>query len=141
MVYLQDMKNTDPGKMTSKIASKACRKYKGDPAIVDKVKDWIVFKYGEELEAELEVQRKVHKKEIETLKEESQMKIEALREENKRQQEESLKREKKLLLEQALHTAEALLSSTNMSISEVARISGIEESEVEVMAKRLIANK
>ena len=152
MVYLQDMKNTDPGKMTSKIASTACRKYKGDPTIVDKVKDWIVYKYGEHIEAELEAQRKVHEKEIEALKEwnklqkeESQKREKELMEEaSKREEalkEEAFKREKELLHKNSIQMAEVLLSSTSMSISEVAKISGLGISEVEILASRLRANK
>ena len=52
-VYLEDMKNTDPGKMTSDIARTACRNYKEDPKVVDEVKDWIIYKYGEQMKEEV----------------------------------------------------------------------------------------
>ena len=47
------MKNTDPGKMTSDTARTACRNYKEDPKVVDEVKDWIIYKYGEQMKEEV----------------------------------------------------------------------------------------
>ena len=57
-VYLEDMKNTDPGKMTSDIARTACRNYKEDPKAVDDVKDWIIYKYGKQMKEELAIKEK-----------------------------------------------------------------------------------
>ena len=67
-VYLSDMKNTDPEKMTSEIARKTCKVYKEDPRVMDNVAEWIRFKYGDQMDMELEAQKKklekVHKEEL-----------------------------------------------------------------------------
>ena len=55
------MKNTDPGKMTSDIA----RTYKEDPKVVDEVKDWIIYKYGEQMKEEVAEKEKALRKEYE----------------------------------------------------------------------------
>lgn len=90
-VYLEDMKNTDPKMMTSEIARTACRNYKGDPRVVDKVKDWIVYKYGEELEEELAA----HKKEFDDRLEAKQKEFDAILESRQREFDERLESQKK----------------------------------------------
>ena len=64
-VYLEDMKNTDPSKMTSDIARTACRNYKEDPKAVDDVKDWIIYKYGKQMKEELAEKEKALRIELE----------------------------------------------------------------------------
>lgn len=39
--------------MTSDIARTACCNYKEDPKVVDEVKDWIIYKYGEQMKEEV----------------------------------------------------------------------------------------
>ena len=109
-VYLEDMKNTDPGKMTSDIARTACRNYKEDPKAVDDVKDWIIYKYGKQMKEELAEKEK------------------ALRIELEKEREEALRKQK-------LQIARNLLSSSSMTISEIANATDLDESEIKKIAK------
>lgn len=117
-VYLSDMKNTDPEKMTSEIARKTCKVYKEDPRVMDNVAEWIRFKYGDQMDMELEAQKKklekVHKEELDAQKKEYEEKLHA----------------------QKLETAEKLLALGAMTISEIAETSGLDVSEVEAIANR-----
>ena len=117
-VYLSDMKNTDPEKMTSEIAWKTCKVYKEDPRVMDNVAEWIRFKYGDQMDMELEAQKKklekVHKEELDAQKKEYEEKLHA----------------------QKLETAEKLLALGAMTISEIAETSGLDVSEVEAIANR-----
>ncbi|MGN0830529.1 MAG: hypothetical protein ACI4NI_04460 [Candidatus Ornithospirochaeta sp.] len=128
-VYLEDMKNTDPGKMTSDIARTACRNYKEDPKVVDKVKDWIIYKYGEQMKEEV----------AEKVAAEVAEKEKALRKEYEEKLEEKLKDQKKesedALRKQQLQIAKNLLSSSSMTISEIAAATKLEESEVKKISK------
>ena len=128
-VYLEDMKNTDPGKMTSDIARTACRNYKEDPKVVDEVKDWIIYKYGEQMKEEVaeKVAAEVAEKE-KALRKEYEEKLEEKLEEQKIEREEALRK-------QQLQIAKNLLSSSSMTISEVAAATKLEESEVEKISK------
>ena len=109
-VYLEDMKNTDPSKMTSDIARTACRNYKEDPKAVDDVKDWIIYKYGKQMKEELAEKEK------------------ALRIELEKEREEALRKQK-------LQIARNLLSSSSMTISEIANATDLDESEIKKIAK------
>ena len=117
-VYLSDMKNTDPEKMTSEIARKTCKVYKEDPRVMDNVAEWIRFKYGDQMDMELEAQKKklekVHKEELDAQKKEYEEKLHA----------------------QKLETAEKLLALGAITISEIAEISDLDVSEVEAIANR-----
>ena len=128
-VYLEDMKNTDPGKMTSDIARTACRNYKEDPKVVDEVKDWIIYKYGEQMKEEV----------AEKVAAEVAEKEKALRKEYEEKLEEKLKDQKKesedALRKQQVQIAKNLLSLSSMTISEIAVATKLEESEVKKISK------
>ena len=132
-VYLEDMKNTDPGKMTSDIARTACRNYKEDPKVVDEVKDWIIYKYGEQMKEEVaeKVAAEVAEKEKALRKEYEEKLEEKLKERLKGQKKES----EDALRKQQVQIAKNLLSSSSMTISEVAAATKLEESEVEKISK------
>ena len=127
-VYLEDMKNTDPGKMTSDIARTACRNYKEDPKVVDEVKDWIIYKYGEQMKEEVaeKVAAEVAEKEKALRKEYEEKLEEKLKERLKDQKKES----EDALRKQQVQIAKNLLSSSSMTISEIAAATKLEESEV-----------
>ena len=132
-VYLEDMKNTDPGKMTSDIARTACRNYKEDPKVVDEVKDWIIYKYGEQMKEEVaeKVAAEVAEKEKALRKEYEEKLEERLEEKLKDQKKES----EEALRKQQLQIAKNLLSSSSMTISEIAAATKLEESEVKKISK------
>ena len=127
-VYLEDMKNTDPGKMTSDIARTACRNYKEDPKVVDEVKDWIIYKYGEQMKEEVaeKVAAEVAEKEKALRKEYEEKLEEKLKERLKDQKKES----EDALRKQQVQIAKNLLSLSSMTISEIAAATKLEESEV-----------
>ena len=131
-VYLEDMKNTDPDKMTSDIARTACRNYKEDPKAVDDVKDWIIYKYGKQMKEELaikekalaiELEKKLEKKLSEELEKKIEKKYEKKLGEQKKESEEAIER-------QRIQIAKNLLSSSSLTISEIARVTNLDESEV-----------
>lgn len=118
------MKNTDPGKMTSDIARTACRNYKEDPRVVDEVKDWIIYKYGEQMKEE--VAAEVAEKEKALRKEYEEKLEEKLKERLKDQKKES----EDALRKQQVQISKNLLSLSSMTISEIASATKLEESEV-----------
>ena len=132
-VYLEDMKNTDPGKMTSDIARTACRNYKEDPKVVDEVKDWIIYKYGEQMKEEVaeKVAAEVAEKEKALRKEYEEKLEEKLKERLKGQKKES----EDALRKQQVQIAKNLLSLSSMTISEIAVATKLEESEVKKISK------
>ena len=132
-VYLEDMKNTDPGKMTSDIARTACRNYKEDPKVVDEVKDWIIYKYGEQMKEEVaeKVAAEVAEKEKALRKEYEEKLEEKLKERLKGQKKES----EDALRKQQVQIAKNLLSLSSMTISEIAAATKLEESEVKKISK------
>ena len=132
-VYLEDMKNTDPSKMTSDIARTACRNYKEDPKVVDEVKDWIIYKYGEQMKQEVaeKVAAEVAEKEKALRKEYEEKLEEKLKERLKDQKKES----EDALRKQQVQIAKNLLSLSSMTISEIAAATKLEESEVEKISK------
>ena len=123
-VYLEDMKNTDPGKMTSDIARTACRNYKEDPKVVDEVKDWIIYKYGEQMKEEV----------AEKVAAEVAEKEKALRKEYEEKLKDQKKESEDALRKQQVQIAKNLLSLSSMTISEVAAATKLEESEVEKLS-------
>ena len=124
-VYLEDMKNTDPGKMTSDIARTACRNYKEDPRVVDEVKDWIIYKYGEQMKEEV----------AEKVAAEVAEKEKALRKEYEEKLKDQKKESEDALRKQQVQIAKNLLSLSSMTISEIAAATKLEESEVEKISK------
>ena len=132
-VYLEDMKNTDPCKMTSDIARTACRNYKEDPKVVDEVKDWIIYKYGEQMKEEVaeKVAAEVAEKEKALRKEYEEKLEEKLKERLKGQKKES----EDALRKQQVQIAKNLLSLSSMTISEIAVATKLEESEVKKISK------
>ena len=132
-VYLEDMKNTDPSKMTSDIARTACRNYKEDPKVVDEVKDWIIYKYGEQMKEEVaeKVAAEVAEKEKALRKEYEEKLEEKLKERLKGQKKES----EDALRKQQVQIAKNLLSLSSMTISEIAVATKLEESEVKKISK------
>ena len=128
-VYLEDMKNTDPGKMTSDIARTACRNYKEDPKVVDEVKDWIIYKYGEQMKEEVaeKVAAEVAEKE-KALRKEYEEKLKERLKDQKKESEDALRK-------QQVQIAKNLLSLSSMTISEIAAATKLEESEVKKISK------
>ena len=147
-VYLEDMKNTDPGKMTSDIARTACRNYKEDPKAVDDVKDWIIYKYGKQMKEELAIkekalaielekklEKKIEKKYEKKLNEELEKKLneeveKKLNEEVEKKLGEQKKESEEAIERQRIQIAKNLLSSSSLTISEIARVTNLDESEV-----------
>lgn len=115
------MKNTDPGKMTSDIARTACRNYKEDPKAVDDVKDWIIYKYGKQMKEEL-------------AEKEKSLRIK-LEKEYDEKLEEKQKESEATLRKQKLQIARNLLSSSSMTISEIANVTDLDESEIKKISK------
>ena len=133
------MKNTDPDKMTSDIARTACRNYKEDPKAVDDVKDWIIYKYGKQMKEELaikekalaiELEKKIEKKLSEELEKKIEKKYEKKLEEQKRESEEAIRN-------QQFQIAKNLLSSSSLTISEIAAVTNLDESEVKKISDEL----
>lgn len=124
-VYLEDMKNTDPGKMTSDIARTACRNYKKDPKAVDDVKDWIIYKYGKQMKEELAEKEKALRIKLEK---EYDEKLEEKLEEKQKESEATLRKQK-------LQIARKLLSSSSMTLSEIANVTDLDESEIKKISK------
>ena len=120
-VYLEDMKNTDPSKMTSDIARTACRNYKEDPKAVDDVKDWIIYKYGKQMKEELAEKEKALRIKLEK--------------EYDEKLEEKQKESEATLRKQKLQIARNLLSSSSMTISEIANVTNLDESEIKKISK------
>ena len=134
------MKNTDPSKMTSDIARTACRNYKEDPKAVDDVKDWIIYKYGKQMKEELAIkekalaielekklEKKIEKKYEKKLNEELEKK---LNEEVEKKLGEQKKESEEAIERQRIQIAKNLLSSSSLTISEIARVTNLDESEV-----------
>ncbi len=115
------MKNTDPGKMTSDIARTACRNYKEDPKAVDNVKDWIIYKYGKQMKEELAEKEKALRIKLEK--------------EYDEKLEEKQKESEATLRKQKLQIARNLLSSSSMTISEIANATDLDESEIKKISK------
>ena len=84
--------------------------YNEDPEAVDDVKDWIIYKYGKQMKEELAEKEK------------------ALRIELEKEREEALRKQK-------LQIARNLLSSSSMTISEIANATDLDESEIKKIAK------
>ena len=135
-VYLEDMKNTDPSKMTSDIARTACRNYKEDPKAVDDVKDWIIYKYGKQMKEELAEKEKALRIKLEKeIRNDFEKKLEEEQKEYDEKLEEKQKESEATLRKQKIQIARNLLSSSSMTISEIANATDLDESEIKKISK------
>ena len=124
-VYLEDMKKNNPDDMVSEIAKEASKEYKEDPKIMSKTKDWIRYNFADQFDEQAQMYERMIKK-----AEKEKAKIE---EENVRLKEENANN----LLKQKMQFAENLLSSTDMSLSEISKVSGLSEKEVKDIKDRI----
>ena len=119
------MQNANPNDMISEIAMKASKEYKEDPKIMSKTEEWIKYNFAEYFEE----QAKGYKNKIQRIEEEK-TKIEEknarLEDENARLKEEN----EKNLLNQSLQFAKNLIDNSSLPLSEIARLTGLDESEL-----------
>ena len=124
-VYLEDMQKANPNDMISEIAMKASKEYKEDPKIMSKTEEWIKYNFAEYFEE----QAKDYKNKIQRIEEEK-TKIEEknarLEDENARLKEEN----EKNLLNQSLQFAKNLIDNSYLTLSEITKLTGLEESEL-----------
>ena len=124
-VYLEDMQKAYPNDMISEIAMKASKEYKEDPKIMSKTEEWIKYNFAEYFEE----QAKDYKNKIQRIEEEK-TKIEEknarLEDENARLKEEN----EKNLLNQSLQFAKNLIDNSYLTLSEITKLTGLEESEL-----------
>ena len=124
-VYLEDMQKANPNDMISEIAMKASKEYKDDPKIISKTEEWIKYNFAEYFEE----QAKDYKNKIQRIEEEK-TKIEEknarLEDENARLKEEN----EKNLLNQSLQFAKNLIDNSYLTLSEITKLTGLEESEL-----------
>ena len=119
------MQKANPNDMISEIAMKASKEYKEDPKIMSKTEEWIKYNFAEYFEE----QAKDYKNKIQRIEEEK-TKIE---EKNARLEDENarLKAEnEKNLLNQSLQFAKNLIDYSSLPLSEIAKLTGLEESEL-----------
>ena len=94
---------------------------------MDKIQEWIRYNFQDQFEA----QAQEYEEKIQALEEESRKKMEAMEEGSKKEvqaMEEEFQIEKERI-------AGDLISSTSLKVSEIARITGIEESKVKEIAE------
>lgn len=119
------MQNANPNDMISEIAMKASKEYKEDPKIMSKTEEWIKYNFAEYFEE----QAKDYKNKIQRIEEEK-TKIEEknarLEDENARLKEEN----EKNLLNQSLQFAKNLIDNSSLTLSEIAKLTRLEESEL-----------
>ena len=119
------MQKANPNDMISEIAMKASKEYKDDPKIISKTEEWIKYNFAEYFEE----QAKGYKNKIQRIEEEK-TKIEEknarLEDENARLKEEN----EKNLLNQSLQFAKNLIDNSSLPLSEIARLTGLDESEL-----------
>ena len=119
------MQKANPNDMISEIAMKASKEYKEDPKIMSKTEEWIKYNFAEYFEE----QAKDYKNKIQRIEEEK-TKIEEknarLENENARLKEEN----EKNLLNQSLQFAKNLIDNSSLTLSEIAKLTGLEESEL-----------
>ena len=124
-VYLEDMQKANPNDMISEIAMKASKEYKEDPKIMSKTEEWIKYNFAEYFEE----QAKDYKNKIQRIEEEK-TKIE---EKNARLEDENARvkgENEKNLLNQSLQFAKNLIDNSSLTLSEIAKLTGLEESEL-----------
>ena len=119
------MQKANPNDMISEIAMKASKEYKEDPKIISKTEEWIKYNFAEYFEE----QAKDYKNKIQRIEEEK-TKIEEknarLEDENARLKEEN----EKNLLNQSLQFAKNLIDNSSLTLSEIAKLTRLEESEL-----------
>ena len=119
------MQKANPNDMISEIAMKASKEYKEDPKIMSKTEEWIKYNFAEYFEE----QAKGYKNKIQRIEEEK-TKIEEknarLEDENARLKEEN----EKNLLNQSLQFAKNLIDNSYLTLSEITKLTGLEESEL-----------
>ena len=119
------MQKANPNDMISEIAMKASKEYKEDPKIMSKTEEWIKYNFAEYFEE----QAKDYKNKIQRIEEEK-TKIEEknarLEDENARLKEEN----EKNLLNQSLQFAKNLIDNSSLTLSEIEKLTGLEESEL-----------
>ena len=119
------MKKANPNDMISEIAMKASKEYKEDPKIMSKTEEWIKYNFAEYFEE----QAKDYKNKIQRIEEEKakvEEKNARLEDENARLKEEN----EKNLLNQSLQFAKNLIDNSSLTLSEIAKLTGLEESEL-----------
>ena len=124
-VYLEDMQKANPNDMISEIAMKASKEYKEDPKIMSKTEEWIKYNFAEYFEE----QAKGYKNKIQRIEEEKakvEEKNARLENENARLKEEN----EKNLLNQSLQFAKNLIDNSSLTLSEIAKLTRLEESEL-----------
>ena len=133
------MEKANLSDMISEIAMKASKEYKEDPKSMSKTEDWIRYNFAEYFEEqakdyENKIQRieeeKTKVEEEKTKVEEEKAKVEEknarLEDENARLKEEN----EKNLINQSLQFAKNLIDNSSLPLSEIAKLTGLEESEL-----------
>ena len=133
------MEKANLSDMISEIAMKASKEYKEDPKSMSKTEDWIRYNFAEYFEEqakdyENKIQRieeeKTKVEEEKTKVEEEKAKVEEknarLEDENARLKEEN----EKNLINQSLQFAKNLIDNSSLPLSEIAKLTGLDESEL-----------
>ena len=119
------MQKANHNDMISEIAMKASKEYKEDPKIMSKTEEWIKYNFAEYFEE----QAKGYKNKIQRIEEEKakvEEKNARLEDENARLKEEN----EKNLLNQSLQFAKNLIDNSSLPLSEIAKLTGLDESEL-----------
>ena len=126
------MEKVNLSDMISEIAMKASKEYKEDPKSMSKTEDWIKYNFAEYFDEQAkEYKKKIQEVEEEKTKvEEEKAKVEEknarLEDENARLKEEN----EKNLINQSLQFAKNLIDNSSLPLSEIAKLTGLDESEL-----------
>ena len=133
------MEKANLSDMISEIAMKASKEYKEDPKSMSKTEDWIKYNFAEYFDEQAkEYKKKIQEVEEEKTKvEEEKAKVEEekakVEEKNARLEDENarLKEEnEKNLINQSLQFAKNLIDNSSLPLSEIAKLTGLDESEL-----------